>query len=96
MWYRSGAGFVVTNEGGTIRECAAFGDIASEGSDVNYIWRSGIAGFCYRNWGSGRIESCYCTGALRDISDSTNVVAILLSLRSVMITDMTQYISMME
>ena len=73
MWYRSGAGFVVTNEGGTIRECAAFGDIASEGSDVNYIWRSGIAGFCYRNWGSGRIESCYCTGALRDISDSTNV-----------------------
>ena len=73
MWYRSGAGFVVTNDGGTIRECAAFGDIASEGSDVNYIWRSGIAGFCYRNWGSGRIESCYCTGALRDISDSTNV-----------------------
>ena len=72
-WFRSGAGFAVSNEGGTIRECAAFGDIASEGSDVNYIWRSGIAGFCYRNWGSGRIESCYCTGALRDISDSTNV-----------------------
>ena len=73
MWFRSGAGFAVTNQGGTIRECAAFGNVASEGSDVNYIWRSGIAGFCYRNWGSGQIESCYCTGALRDISDSTHV-----------------------
>ena len=73
MWYRSGAGFVITNQGGTIRECAAFGDVWSEGMSANYIWTSGIAGFCFRNWGSGRIESCYCTGALRDISDSTGI-----------------------
>ena len=73
MWYRSGAGFVDTNQGGTIRECAAFGDVWSEGMSANYIWTSGIAGFCYRNWASGRIESSYCTGALRDISDSTGI-----------------------
>ena len=73
MWYRSGSGFVNTNMGGTIRECAAFGNVAIEGTSVNYIWSSGAAGFCYRNWQSGLIESCYSTGALRDISDSTGV-----------------------
>ena len=67
--YRSGAGFVMYN-GGLIRECAAFGDVSSDGQDVNYIWYSGAAGFAYRNWG-GRIESCYCTGALRDMSEDT-------------------------
>ena len=67
----SAGGFVLYNSG-TIRECAAFGDIASDGSSVNYIWESGVAGFAYRNWG-GRIESSYCTGALRDVSDSTGI-----------------------
>ncbi len=70
--FSSGGGFVLYNDGGTIRECAALGDLFSDGSSVNYIWESGIAGFAYRNWG-GRIESCYCTGALRDFSDSTGI-----------------------
>ena len=70
--FSSGGGFVLYNDGGTIRECAAFGDLFSDGSSVNYIWESGIAGFAYRNWG-GRIESCYCTGALRDFSESTGI-----------------------
>ena len=70
--FSSGGGFVMYNDGGTIRECVAFGDLFSDGSSVNYIWGSGIAGFAYRNWG-GRIESCYCTGALRDFSDSTGI-----------------------
>ena len=69
--YRDGAGFVLENHG-TIRECAAFGDVAGEGTSINYVWRTAIAGFAYRNW-NGRIESCYCTGALRDVSDSTGV-----------------------
>ena len=69
--YRSGAGFVGTN-GGIIRECAALGDVDGEGVTGNYIWYSGIAGFAYRNWG-GRIESSYCTGTLRNVSDSTGV-----------------------
>ena len=69
--YRSGAGFVGTN-GGIIRECAALGDVDGEGATGNYIWYSGIAGFAYRNWG-GRIESSYCTGTLRNVSDSTGV-----------------------
>ena len=71
QYFRSGSGFVNTNQGGTIRECAAFGDVLGEGLSANYIWTSGISGFCHRNWESGRIESCYCTGALRDVSDST-------------------------
>ena len=69
--YRSGAGFVGTN-GGIIRECAALGNVDGEGATGNYIWYSGIAGFAYRNWG-GRIESSYCTGTLRNVSDSTGV-----------------------
>ncbi len=69
--HRSGAGFVMSN-GGTIRECAAFGNLVSDGTYANYVWYSAIAGFAYRNWG-GRIESCYCTGTLRDVSDSTGV-----------------------
>ena len=69
--YRSGAGFVGTN-GGIIRECAALGNVDGEGVTGNYIWYSGIAGFAYRNWG-GRIESSYCTGTLRNVSDSTGV-----------------------
>jgi len=69
--YRSGAGFVLENSG-TIRECAAFGNVVGEGTSANYVWSSAIAGFAYRNW-NGLIESCYCTGALRDVSDSTGV-----------------------
>ncbi len=69
--YRSGAGFVGTNTG-LIRECAALGNVDGEGATGNYIWYSGIAGFAYRNWG-GRIESSYCTGTLRNVSDSTGV-----------------------
>ena len=67
--YRSGAGFVGTNTG-IIRECAALGNVDGDGTTGNYIWMSGIAGFAYRNWG-GRIESSYCTGTLRNVSDST-------------------------
>lgn len=69
--YRSGAGFVGTNTG-IIRECAALGNVDGEGTTGNYIWMSGIAGFAYRNW-DGRIESSYCTGTLRNVSDSTGV-----------------------
>ncbi len=69
--YRSGAGFVLENSG-TIRECAALGGVDGEGTSTNYVWASAIAGFAYRNW-NGRIESSYCTGALRDVSDSTGV-----------------------
>jgi hypothetical protein len=46
--------------------------VDGEGATGNYIWYSGIAGFAYRNWG-GRIESSYCTGTLRNVSDSTGV-----------------------
>lgn len=74
--YRSGSGFVHMNSG-TIRECGATGDLDAEGSSIDYVWRSAISGFAYRNWESydraGRIESCYATGNLRDVSDSTNV-----------------------
>lgn len=69
--YRSGAGFVLENSG-VIRECAALGKLAAEGTSANYVWSSAIAGFAYRNW-NGRIESSYCTGELRDVSDSTGV-----------------------
>lgn len=69
--YRSGAGFVLENSG-VIRECAALGNLDAEGTSTNYVWSSAIAGFAYRNW-NGRIESSYCTGALRDVSDSTGV-----------------------
>lgn len=74
--YRSGSGFVHMNSG-TIRECGATGDVDGESSSIDYVWRSAISGFAYRNWESydraGRIESCYATGNLRDVSDSTNV-----------------------
>jgi uncharacterized repeat protein (TIGR02543 family) len=69
--YRSGAGFVLENSG-IIRECAALGKLAAEGTSSNYVWGSAIAGFAYRNW-NGRIESSYCTGELKDVSDSTGV-----------------------
>ena len=69
--YRSGAGFVMENSG-VIRECAALGNLAAEGTSANYVWSSAIAGFAYRNW-NGRIESSYCTGELKDVSDSTGV-----------------------
>ena len=55
------AGFVDTNyEGGIIRECSATGDLASEGNGL-------LGGFALYNY--GRIESCYCTGTLRDVTD---------------------------
>ena len=67
--YRSGAGFVMNNSG-TIRACVAKGNLIAEGTSVNSVWSSVIAGFAYSN-DNGRIESCYCTGDLRDVSDST-------------------------
>jgi len=74
--YRNGSSFVHENAG-IIRECGATGDLDAEGSSINYVWRSAISGFVYRNWESfdraGRIESCYATGNLRDVSDSTKV-----------------------
>jgi len=69
--YRSGAGFVLENSG-IIRECAALGKLAAEGTSSNHVWGSAITGFAYRNW-NGRIESSYCTGELKDVSDSTGV-----------------------
>ena len=67
--YRSGAGFVMNN-GGTIRTCGATGDLMAEGTSVNYVWSSAIAGFAYSN-DNGVIESSWCSGTLRDVSDST-------------------------
>lgn len=67
--YRSGAGFVMNN-GGTIRACGATGDLMAEGTSVNYVWSSAIAGFAYSN-DNGVIESSWCSGTLRDVSDST-------------------------
>ncbi len=67
--YRSGAGFVFNNRG-TVRACAALGNLAAEGTSTNYVWASAIAGFAYDN-DNGLIESSYCAGDLRDVSDST-------------------------
>jgi len=54
-------GFVVYNwMGGIIRECYATGNLSSEGN-------SQLGGFGLYNY--GRIESCYSTGLLKDITD---------------------------
>lgn len=69
--HRSGAGFVMMNSG-IIRDCGAVGSLDSDGSTAWDFWRTAISGFAYRNW-DGRIESCYATGDLCDVSDSTGV-----------------------
>ena len=69
--HRSGAGFVMMNSG-IIRDCGAVGGLDSDGSTAWDFWRTAISGFAYRNW-DGRIESCYATGDLCDVSDSTGV-----------------------
>ena len=58
---RYAGGFVAYNwMGGIIRECVATGNLASEGN-------SQLGGFGLYNY--GRIESCYSTGHLKDITD---------------------------